>query len=111
MGLLRGYRLYSILNERTDQMKIPVSRVGAQTVQVPPKYQFELPQCAGFDAQLPFEVGVLVFHLVDLPKGENALTDDPGGRFSDLWAFQGSRENWKTQRCRLLVKAAETPPT
>jgi hypothetical protein len=52
-------------------------RVGSRALEVLPNRGLELLECAGLGVELPLEAGAcLVFHLVDLPKGEYTLTDD-----------------------------------
>ena len=57
-----------------------MSWIGTRSLEVPPNHGFELLERAGFDVELPLEIGAhLAFHLVDLSKGEHALADNAPG--------------------------------
>ena len=57
-----------------------VSWVGTWTLEIPPNHGLEFLECAGLDVKLPLKVGAhLTLHLVDLPKGKHALTNDTPG--------------------------------
>jgi hypothetical protein len=57
-----------------------MSWVGARTFEIPPNHGLELLEGAGLNVELPLEVGThLTLHLIDLPKGEHALTDNAPG--------------------------------
>ena len=57
-----------------------MSRVGTWTFEIPPNHGLEFLQCARLDVELPFQVGThLPLHLVNLPEGKHALTNNTPG--------------------------------
>ena len=73
-----------------------MSGVGARAPEIPLNHGFELLESAGLNVELPFQIGThlvlqigthlalqigthLALHMVDLSKGERALSDDTPG--------------------------------
>jgi hypothetical protein len=55
-------------------------RIRSWTFEIPANHRLEFLERAGFNIKLPFEVRAhFALHLVDLAKGEHALTDDAPG--------------------------------